>query len=76
MATTSLIFVAVPLVACLLGLRAAMLYLYRRGRQVEFRVARGTGTGEVIGFSGLRVRVRSLSSGREHTVSVANVRRR
>jgi hypothetical protein len=66
----------VTLLVCLLGLRAVMLYLYRRGRQVEFRIARGTGTGEVIGFSGLRVRVRSLSSGREHTVSMTNVRRR
>jgi hypothetical protein len=76
MAATSVIYIAVLLTASVLGLRAVMLYFYRRGRQVEFRLARGTGTGEVIGFSGLRVRVRSLSSGREHTVSMTNVRRR
>lgn len=75
MISSSAVYLAMLLI-CLLGLRAVMLYLYRRGRQVEFRIERGTGTGEVIGFSGLRVRVRSLSSGREHTVSMTNVRRR
>jgi hypothetical protein len=76
MVTTSVIYAAVLLSVSVLSVRALILYLYRRGRQVEFRVATGTGTGEIIGFSGLRVRVRSLSSGREHTVSVTNVRRR
>jgi hypothetical protein len=76
MTSGDLIYVAVPLVLALLALRTALLLVYRRGRQVEFRVARGTGTGEVIGLCGLRLRVRSLSSGREHTVSPTNVRRR
>ncbi|HEY1457137.1 MAG TPA: hypothetical protein VGF15_01350 [Solirubrobacteraceae bacterium] len=62
--------------AVILVLRAALGLVYRRGSQVEFRIARGTGTGEVVGLSGLRLRVRSLSSGREHTVSLTNIRRR
>lgn len=76
MTSGDLIYVAVPLVLALLALRTTLRLVYRRGRQVEFRVARGTGTGEVIGLAGLRLRVRSLSSGREHTVSPTNVRRR
>jgi hypothetical protein len=76
MLTTSVIYLTVLLAASILGLRAIMLYIYRRGRQVEFRLSRGTGTGEVVGLSGLRLRVRSLSSGNEHVVSVTNVRRR
>jgi hypothetical protein len=75
MSSGDLILIAALLVT-LVGLRALLLLFYRRGRQVEFRVARGTGTGEVIGLSGLRLRVRSLSSGNEHTVSLTNVRRR
>jgi hypothetical protein len=76
MAAGVLIYVAAPLVLALVALRTVLLLVYRRGRQVEFRIARGTGTGEVIGLSGLRLRVRSLHSGREHTVSPTNVRRR
>ena len=76
MASPDLIFAAALVVVALLVLRTALVLFYRRGRQVEFRMARGTGTGEVIGLSGLRLRIRSLSSGREHTVSLTNVRRR
>jgi len=34
----------------------------------SFRVGRGLGTGEILGLAGLRLRVRSMHSGREHTV--------
>jgi hypothetical protein len=76
MLSSYFIYVAAPLAVTLIALRAVLLLYYRRGRQVEFRISRGTGTGEVIGLDGLRLRVRSLSSGREHTVSPTNVRRR
>jgi hypothetical protein len=52
------------------------LLLYRRGHQVEYRIAHGSGTGEVVGLSGLKLRVRSLHSGHEHKVALTHVRRR
>ncbi len=55
---------------------AAVQILYRRGRQVEFRIGRGSGTGSVLGLSGFKLRVRSLHSGTEHTVALTHVRRR
>ena len=50
--------------------------IYRRGRQVEYRIGRGSGTGSVLGVSGLKLRVRSLHTGAEHTVGLTHVRRR
>ncbi|HEY7934485.1 MAG TPA: hypothetical protein VID48_11735 [Solirubrobacteraceae bacterium] len=76
MISSDLLYLGGLILATLIGLRVFLPLFYRRGRQVEFRLARGTGTGEVIGLSGLRLRVRSLSSGHEHTVSLNNVRRR
>ncbi len=55
---------------------AAVQLVYRRGRQVEFRIGRGSGTGSVLGLSGFKLRVRSLHSGTEHTVALTHVRRR
>jgi hypothetical protein len=76
MLPVDLIYTVLLVAVTFLCLRILLPLVYRRGRQVEFRIARGTGTGEVIGLSGLRLRVRSLSSGNEHTVSLTNVRRR
>jgi hypothetical protein len=55
---------------------AVLTLVYRRGRQVEFRIGRGSGTGRVLGTSGFKLRVRSLHSGTEHTVALTHVRRR
>jgi hypothetical protein len=55
---------------------AVVQLVYRRGRQVEFRIGRGSGTGSVLGISGFKLRVRSLHSGAEHTVALTHVRRR
>ncbi len=55
---------------------AVLTVVYRRGRQVEFRIGRGSGTGRVLGTSGFKLRVRSLHSGTEHTVALTHVRRR
>ena len=55
---------------------ATLQLVYRRGRQVEFRIGRGSGTGSVLGISGFKLRVRSLHSGTEHTVALTHVRRR
>lgn len=76
MISTNIIYAAAFIAMTIIAVQMFVRCLYRRGRQVEFRVSRGTGTGEVIGISGLRLRVRSLSSGNEHTVSLTNVRRR
>ncbi len=54
----------------------AVQLVYRRGRQGEFRIGRGSGTGSVLGRSGFKLRVRSLHSGTEHTVALTHVRRR
>jgi len=54
-----------------------LLPLRYRGRQVEYRiVGRGSGTGSVLGMRGVKLRVRSLHSGHEHTVALTHVRRR
>jgi hypothetical protein len=68
-----------PLGALLVAL--AVIYvllplLYRRGRQVEYRIGGGSGTGSVLGMRGVKLRVRSLHSGHEHTVALTHVRRR
>jgi hypothetical protein len=69
-------YVAAALVVTLVGARVVLPLVYRRGRQVEFRVEHGSGTGEVLGLVGFRLRVRSLRSGREHAVPLTRVRRR
>jgi hypothetical protein len=76
MLSTCVVYVAAVCFAALAGARIALPFVYRRGRQVEFRVEEGSATGEVLGLSGLRLRVRSLHSGREHTVALTRVRRR
>ncbi len=53
-----------------------LLLVYRRGRQVEYRIGHGSGTGRVMGVRGYKLRVRSLHSGNEHTVALTHVRRR
>ncbi|HEY7892058.1 MAG TPA: hypothetical protein VIC05_07605 [Solirubrobacteraceae bacterium] len=72
----SILYLALVILLALFLVRVLLSRRYSRGRQVEFRLAGGSGTGEVVGFSWLRLRVRSLSSGNEHTVSLTNVRRR
>lgn len=67
--------VVVVLVAVVSGY-AVLPFVYRRGRQVEFRMGRGSGTGSVLGVRGFKLRVRSLQSGNEHTVALTRVRRR
>jgi hypothetical protein len=74
-----MMYLAYLLVALMLVLAvayAAVQLVYRRGRQVEFRIGRGSGTGSVLGISGFKLRVRSLHSGHEHTVALTHVRRR
>jgi hypothetical protein len=71
-----LAYLVVALVLVLVAAYAAVQLVYRRGRQVEFRIGRGSGTGSVLGLSGFKLRVRSLHSGTEHTVALTHVRRR
>lgn len=73
---TDLAYLAVALAVALVVAYAVLAVVYRRGRQVEFRIGRGSGTGRVLGTSGFKLRVRSLHSGTEHTVALTHVRRR
>jgi hypothetical protein len=73
---TALPYLLVVLAVALLGAYVVLPFVYRRGRQVEFRIGRGSGTGKVLGMSGFKLRVRSLHSGTEHTVALTRVRRR
>jgi hypothetical protein len=71
-----LAYLAGAVLAMLAVAYAVLTVVYRRGRQVEFRIGRGSGTGRVLGTSGFKLRVRSLHSGTEHTVALTHVRRR
>jgi hypothetical protein len=71
-----LAYLVVALSLVLVVAYTAVQLVYRRGRQVEFRIGRGSGTGSVLGISGFKLRVRSLHSGTEHTVALTHVRRR
>jgi hypothetical protein len=71
-----LAYLAVAVLVVLAVAYAVLAVVYRRGRQVEFRTGRGSGTGRVLGTSGFKLRVRSLHSGTEHTVALTHVRRR
>jgi hypothetical protein len=73
---TDLAYVAVAVLIALVIVYAVLPVVYRRGRQVEFRIGPGSGTGRVLGTSGFKLRVRSLHSGTEHTVALTHVRRR
>lgn len=73
---TAVLYVALVLLLALAGARLLLALRYRRGRQVAFRAERGAGTGEILGLVGFRLRVRSMHSGREHTVPLTRVRRR
>jgi hypothetical protein len=73
---TTLAYLLVVLAIVLVSVYAVLPFVYRRGRQVEFRIGRGSGTGRVLGMSGFKLRVRSLHSGTEHTVALTRVRRR
>ncbi len=76
MAWSDLLYLFVALMIVMVSVYAMLSYFYPRGRQVEFRVGRGSGTGRVLGLSGFKLRVRSLHSGTEHTVALTRVRRR
>jgi hypothetical protein len=71
-----LAYLAAAVLVVLAVAYAVLTVVYRRGRQVEFRIGRGSGTGRVLGTSGFKLRVRSLHSGTEHTVALTHVRRR
>jgi len=71
-----LAYLVVALMLVLVVAYVAVQLVYRRGRQVEFRIGRGSGTGRVLGVSGFKLRVRSLHSGTEHTVALTHVRPR
>ncbi len=71
-----LAYLVVALMLVLAVAYAAVQILYRRGRQVEFRIGCGSGTGSVLGISGFKLRVRSVHSGTVHTVALTHVRRR
>jgi hypothetical protein len=74
--STDVLYILATLLVVLLGARLVLPFVYRRGRQVEVRLEQGSTTGEILGLAGLRLRVRSLHSGREHTVALTHVRRR
>jgi hypothetical protein len=76
MQLTDVVYPLAILVVVLAATYGVLLLVFRRGRQVEFRVGRGSGTGSVLGMSGFKLRVRSLHSGAEHTVALTRVRRR
>lgn len=72
---------AAPLVAAaLLALAAAWAFVcrlrYPPGCQVEFRRRGGAGTGQVLGFRGVHVRVVNVSTGNEHRVLPSRLKRR
>jgi hypothetical protein len=73
---TDVAYILIALLIAVVGGYGMLPFVYRRGRQVEFRVGRGSGTGSVLGVSGFKLRVRSLHSGAEHTVALTRVRRR
>jgi hypothetical protein len=73
---TAFAYGVLAVVLVLVLVSAALPFIYRRGRQVEFRIGRGSGTGSVLGIRGFKLRVRSLHSGTEHTVALTHVRRR
>lgn len=73
---TAFAYGALAVVLVLVLVSAVLPFIYRRGRQVEFRIGRGSGTGSVLGTRGFKLRVRSLHSGTEHTVALTHVRRR
>ena len=73
---TALLYVVAALVIALAVMYVLLPLVYRRGRQVEYRIGRGSGTGKVLGTRGFKLRVRSLHSGHEHTVALTHVRRR
>jgi hypothetical protein len=73
---TALAYLVLAIAILLVTVHAVLPFFYRRGRQVEFRIGRGSGTGRVLGMSGFKLRVRSLHSGTEHTVGLTRVRRR
>ena len=73
---TDVAYLLAALLIVLVGVYAVLQVGYRRGRQVEFRIGRGSGTGKVLGISGFRLRVRSLHTGTEHMVALTHVRRR
>lgn len=73
---TDLAYLLAALMIVLVSMYVVLTFFYRRGRQVEFRIGRGSGTGKVLGVSGYKLRVRSLHSGTEHMVALTRVRRR
>ncbi len=73
---TDLACLLAALIITPLVMYAVVQLVYRRGRQVDFRIGRGSATGKVLGTSGFKLRVRSLHSGNEHTVALTHVRRR
>lgn len=73
---TDVAYLLAALVVLLVSVYAVLQIVYRRGRQVEFRIGRGSGTGKVLGISGYKLRVRSLHTGTEHMVALTHVRRR
>lgn len=73
---TDLAYTVVALVIAGVIVCAVLALVYRRGRQVEFRIGHGSGTGRVLGIRGFKLRVRSLHSGTVHTVALTHVRRR
>lgn len=73
---TAMAYFVLVLAILLVTVHAVLPFVYRRGRQVEFRIGRGSGTGRVLGMNGFRLRVRSLHSGTEHIVALTRIRRR
>jgi hypothetical protein len=73
---TDVVYLLAALMVLLVAVYAVLQIVYRRGRQVEFRIGRGSGTGKVLGTSGFKLRVRSLHTGTEHMVALTHVRRR
>jgi len=76
MPVSDLVYPLAVLVVVLAVIYMLLPLFYRRGRQVEYWIGHWSGTGRVLGMRGVKLRVRSLHSGNEHTVALTHVRRR
>ena len=76
MPLSDLVYPLAMLVVVLAVIFVALPLFYKRGRQVEYRIGHGSGTGRVLGMRGVKLRVRSLHTGNEHVVALTHVRRR
>lgn len=68
--------IAAALVLALIALPLRRRLRYPPGCEVEFRRGRSSSTGQVRGFDGRYVRVVNVSTGTEHRIPAAKLKRR